>query len=272
MTGAYLDATQDVLKKHRGLWFNDESFVVHAGARSSRWPTTSSRNTSRRSRALLDRDHAADAGSSAAISRGAAARHRGLRRAPPDATIDDVAEVACAAELAGFRGCPHVVARASSRARARARRSRAASGRHLARAAGGRRQHAARGRLRQQPRSAADRRVRRSTASDDRRCRPPRRQPEQSARTRRGGARAQEAECAEDRRFDVYFATQFGFDPAAFTDWDAELRREGITLPMHVGIPGPASLKPLAKFAMHLRRRRVACVCSRTRAARSAGL
>jgi hypothetical protein len=27
-TGAYLDATQEVLQKHGGLWFNDESFVV----------------------------------------------------------------------------------------------------------------------------------------------------------------------------------------------------------------------------------------------------
>jgi hypothetical protein len=27
-TGAYLDATQEVLQKHDGLWFNDESFVV----------------------------------------------------------------------------------------------------------------------------------------------------------------------------------------------------------------------------------------------------
>ncbi len=27
-TGAYLDATQQVLKQHSGLWFNDESFVV----------------------------------------------------------------------------------------------------------------------------------------------------------------------------------------------------------------------------------------------------
>jgi len=27
-TGAYLDATQAVLQKHGGLWFNDESFVV----------------------------------------------------------------------------------------------------------------------------------------------------------------------------------------------------------------------------------------------------
>jgi hypothetical protein len=27
-TGAYLDATQEVLQKHGGLWFNDETFVV----------------------------------------------------------------------------------------------------------------------------------------------------------------------------------------------------------------------------------------------------
>ena len=27
-TGAYLDATQDVLQEHGGLWFNDEAFVV----------------------------------------------------------------------------------------------------------------------------------------------------------------------------------------------------------------------------------------------------
>ncbi len=26
--GRYLDATQSVLRKHGGLWFNDESFVV----------------------------------------------------------------------------------------------------------------------------------------------------------------------------------------------------------------------------------------------------
>ena len=25
---AYLDATREVLKKHRGLWFNDESYLV----------------------------------------------------------------------------------------------------------------------------------------------------------------------------------------------------------------------------------------------------
>lgn len=50
--------------------------------------------------------------------------------------------------------------------------------------------------------------------------------------------------------FKVYFATQFGFDPTAFTDWEAETTAKGITLPIHVGMPGPASLRQLAKFAL----------------------
>ncbi len=50
--------------------------------------------------------------------------------------------------------------------------------------------------------------------------------------------------------FKVYIATQFGFDPQAFIDWEAATTAAGITLPIHVGMPGPASLRQLAKFAM----------------------
>jgi methylenetetrahydrofolate reductase (NADPH) len=50
--------------------------------------------------------------------------------------------------------------------------------------------------------------------------------------------------------FEVYFATQFGFDPTAFTEWEATTTAKGVTLPIHVGMPGPASLRQLAKFAM----------------------
>jgi methylenetetrahydrofolate reductase (NADPH) len=50
--------------------------------------------------------------------------------------------------------------------------------------------------------------------------------------------------------FNVYFATQFGFDPQAFTDWEALTTAKGIKMPIHVGMPGPASLRQLAKFAM----------------------
>jgi methylenetetrahydrofolate reductase (NADH) len=70
-----------------------------------------------------------------------------------------------------------------------------------------------------------------------------------------GEARVEEAlwgkaAFAVDAGFDVYIATQFGFDPLAFTDWEAATTAKGITLPVHVGMPGPASFRQLAKFAM----------------------
>lgn len=58
------------------------------------------------------------------------------------------------------------------------------------------------------------------------------------------------AEFAKTAGFDLYFATQFGFDPQPFIDWEAATTNKGITLPIHVGLPGPASLRQLAKFAM----------------------
>ena len=50
--------------------------------------------------------------------------------------------------------------------------------------------------------------------------------------------------------FKLYFATQFGFDPEPFIEWDKATTAKGITMPIHVGMPGPASLRQLAKFAM----------------------
>jgi methylenetetrahydrofolate reductase (NADPH) len=58
------------------------------------------------------------------------------------------------------------------------------------------------------------------------------------------------AEFAKTAGFDLYFATQFGFDPQPFIDWEAATTAKGIHLPIHVGLPGPASLRQLAKFAM----------------------
>jgi methylenetetrahydrofolate reductase (NADH) len=55
---------------------------------------------------------------------------------------------------------------------------------------------------------------------------------------------------AKKADFEVYFATQFGFDPTAFTEWESTTTAKGITMPIHVGMPGPASLRQLAKFAM----------------------
>ena len=58
------------------------------------------------------------------------------------------------------------------------------------------------------------------------------------------------AEFAKTAGFSMYFATQFGFDPQPFIDWEAATSAKGIALPIHVGLPGPASLRQLAKFAM----------------------
>ncbi len=43
--------------------------------------------------------------------------------------------------------------------------------------------------------------------------------------------------------------TQFAFEAEPIVDWIARIRREGIELPVHVGIAGPAKLQTLIRFA-----------------------
>jgi methylenetetrahydrofolate reductase (NADPH) len=43
--------------------------------------------------------------------------------------------------------------------------------------------------------------------------------------------------------------TQFGFDPEAFLAWLAQLRAHGIEAPVRIGVPGPAGIKTLLRFA-----------------------
>ena len=43
--------------------------------------------------------------------------------------------------------------------------------------------------------------------------------------------------------------TQFGFDPDAALDWLAQLRQRGIVAPVRIGVPGPAGIKTLMRFA-----------------------
>ncbi|WP_163849502.1 methylenetetrahydrofolate reductase [Pseudooceanicola aestuarii] len=45
-------------------------------------------------------------------------------------------------------------------------------------------------------------------------------------------------------------ATQFAFDAAPVLDWATRLRAEGIDLPIHLGIAGPAKLQTLIRFAI----------------------
>lgn len=44
--------------------------------------------------------------------------------------------------------------------------------------------------------------------------------------------------------------TQFAFDTTAVTDWAERIADMGITLPIHVGIAGPAKLQTLIQFAL----------------------
>jgi methylenetetrahydrofolate reductase (NADPH) len=46
-----------------------------------------------------------------------------------------------------------------------------------------------------------------------------------------------------------FIATQFLFDALPVAHWASELRVAGIDLPIHVGVPGPASIKTLVKYA-----------------------
>jgi methylenetetrahydrofolate reductase (NADPH) len=46
-----------------------------------------------------------------------------------------------------------------------------------------------------------------------------------------------------------HIATQFLFEAMPLADWLAGVRAAGISLPIHVGIPGPATIKTLVKYA-----------------------
>lgn len=53
----------------------------------------------------------------------------------------------------------------------------------------------------------------------------------------------------KDHKFDGFIATQFLFEAAPVAKWAERLRSEGIDLPIHVGVPGPATIKTLVKYA-----------------------
>jgi methylenetetrahydrofolate reductase (NADPH) len=168
----------------------------------------------------------------------------------PSTTLADVAETACIVERAGFKGCPHIVARRiASRAELESGLARLRSG-GVTRAllvagdltppagpfpstleiiesgaleAAGMTSIGVAGHPEGNPNIA-------------------------SAKLREALGRKQA--WAERTGVAVHVVTQFGFDPAALAAFDRALEADGITLPVHVGVAGPASLKGLAKFAM----------------------
>ena len=53
----------------------------------------------------------------------------------------------------------------------------------------------------------------------------------------------------KEKNIEGFIATQFLFDAEPLAFWAKGLREAGIELPLHVGIPGPASLKTLVRYA-----------------------
>jgi methylenetetrahydrofolate reductase (NADPH) len=167
----------------------------------------------------------------------------------PNAKLADVAEVACAAERAGFRGCPHLVARRiASRAELDAALARLREG-GVSRAllvagdltppAGeyastldildsGALDHAGLASIGIAGHPEGNPNIPPAIAWDA------------LSRKQAWAARTGVA---------VHVTTQFGFDAAALAAFDAGLAARGISLPVHVGVAGPASLKSLARFA-----------------------
>ena len=49
---------------------------------------------------------------------------------------------------------------------------------------------------------------------------------------------------------EMALATQFAFESAPVIEWANRLQAEGISLPIHIGVAGPAKLQTMIKFAM----------------------
>ncbi|NNF71147.1 MAG: methylenetetrahydrofolate reductase [Rhodobacteraceae bacterium] len=57
-------------------------------------------------------------------------------------------------------------------------------------------------------------------------------------------------EFAREAGVDMAIVTQFAFEGQGVIAWARRLRAEGITLPIHLGVAGPAKLQTLIKFAI----------------------
>ncbi len=55
---------------------------------------------------------------------------------------------------------------------------------------------------------------------------------------------------ADDTGVEMAIVTQFAFEAAPIVDWAGMLREEGIALPVHIGVAGPAKLQTLIRFAI----------------------
>ncbi|MBA8908267.1 methylenetetrahydrofolate reductase [Aminobacter sp. P9b] len=58
-------------------------------------------------------------------------------------------------------------------------------------------------------------------------------------------------EFSEQTGVDMAIVTQFSFDSQPVIEWAQRLSAEGIRLPIHIGVPGPAKLQTLIRYALH---------------------
>jgi len=56
-------------------------------------------------------------------------------------------------------------------------------------------------------------------------------------------------ELAKTEGLNMYIETQFCFDSEIVLNWEKLIRADGNKLPIHIGIPGPATIKALFRFA-----------------------
>ncbi len=54
---------------------------------------------------------------------------------------------------------------------------------------------------------------------------------------------------AKNSDMEAYIITQFCFEVPSIITWEKNIRKDGNKLPIHIGIPGPATLNTLIKFA-----------------------
>ena len=54
---------------------------------------------------------------------------------------------------------------------------------------------------------------------------------------------------AKNSDMEAYITTQFCFEVPSIITWEKNIRKDGNKLPIHIGIPGPATLNTLIKFA-----------------------
>ncbi|MEC8395971.1 MAG: hypothetical protein VX003_14010, partial [SAR324 cluster bacterium] len=54
---------------------------------------------------------------------------------------------------------------------------------------------------------------------------------------------------AEEQGIPTRIVTQWSFDSQVVNEWIGRLRDRGVNNPIHIGIPGPATLKTLMRYA-----------------------